>query len=487
MRAAARASIVVPVHNRAGLTKRCLDRVLSDLPADSEVIVVDDASSDETPECLDRYGEAIQVVRLPQNRGYGGACNAGADLARGDNLVFLNNDTEPEPGWLGALLCYSEAHPEAVAVGAKLLYPTGAVQHAGIAFGQDGYPHNLYVGFPGDHPAVNHSRRLQAVTGACLMVRREAFERVEGFDGGFLNSMEDVDLCLRLGEAGDQVHYCPDASVVHLESATRGQDGKFDRSVALYRERWRNRVRRDDLSVFAEDRLLEVEYPDSYPLSVSISPLLASVREGQREAELERLLATYGRHVADLLREVVRLTAELVDRGAEVELPRLPAASEGVPQGSAEDHAELLAAVRQAETEARRLRIGGRLGYPDLVEQIREEVDRSVPEGATVLVVSRGDRELLRLDGRLARHFPEGPAGEYLGHHPNDDAQAIAMLEEQRGAGADYLLVPETAGWWLEHYAGFADHLRSRYAGADHGSCAIFHLDERQAGIEAPR
>lgn len=99
-----------------------------------------------------------------------------------------------------------------------------------------------------------------------------------------------------------------------------------------------------------------------------------------------------------------------------------------------------------------------------------------MPEGATVLVVSRGDRELLRLDGRHARHFPEAPDGGYLGHHPSDGEQAIAMLERQRREGADYLLMPATATWWLQHYTEFAEHLHSRYPGADYDCCSIYRL-----------
>jgi GT2 family glycosyltransferase len=473
-----RATVIVPVHNRAELTRRCLDRVLDDLPPGCEAIVVDDASTDAMPRLLEGYGSAIGVVRLAENRGYGEACNAGAEVAAAELLVFLNNDTEPERGWLQALLGYAEAHPEAAAIGAKLLYPTGAVQHAGVVFGQDGYPHNLYAGFPADHPAVNRARRLQAVTGACLAVRRQAFDRAGGFDGGFLNSLEDVDLCLRLGAAGGEVHYCPQASLVHLESASRGHGGKFEQSVALYRRRWREDVRRDDLAIYAEDGLIEVEYPGSHPLPIAVSPLLASLRQEDREPERERLLQAYGRHVADLLREVVVLSAELADRGREVDLPTLPPAVPG-PARSGAEHAELLAAVRAAEAEARKLRAGGGLGYPDLVERIREEAEQAVPEGATVLVVSRGDRELLRLDGRSARHFPAAPDGGYLGHHPTDDEQAISMLERQRQEGADYLLMPVTAGWWLQHYRGFADHLLSRYAGAEYDSCSVYRLVPR--------
>jgi GT2 family glycosyltransferase len=474
-----RASVIVPVHGRAGLTRRCLDRLLADLPPDCEAIVVDDASPDDTPSVLAGYGDAIRVVRLERNGGYGVACNGGAEVAAGEMLVFLNNDTEPGPGWLESLLDYAASHPDADAIGTKLLYPTGAVQHAGVVFGQDGYPHNLYTGLPGDHPAVNRTRRLQAVTGACLALRRPAFERLGGFDGGFLNSLEDIDLCLRLGEAGGEVHYCPQSSLVHLESASRGREGRFECSVALYRERWRGRVRRDDLAVYVEDRLIEVEYPASYPLSIAVSPLLASVRMEEREPELERLLSSYGRHLTELLREVVRLSVEVADRGEEIELPSLPdmsALTAGTPR-SAADHAELLAAVRKAQAAVAELGDDGRLGYPDLVERVLQEAEEAVPEGATVLVMSRGDRELLRLRGRCARHFPQGPDGGYLGHHPSDDKQAIAMLERERREGAEYLLMPVTAGWWLQHYTEFADHLRDRYPEAEYDSCSVFSLE----------
>ncbi|HEX5593782.1 MAG TPA: glycosyltransferase family 2 protein [Solirubrobacterales bacterium] len=442
-----RASVVIPVHNRAGLTRRCLERVLADLPDGCGVIVVDDGSTDETPEVLADFGEAIAIVRLDRNRGFAAACNAGAEAAAGE-LVFLNNDTEPEAGWLQALLDYADCHPTAAVVGAKLLYPTGAVQHAGVAIGQDGYPHHLYAGFPVDHPAVNRTRRLQAVTGACMLVRRAAFEAVGGFDVGYVNSMEDVDLCLRIGEAEGEVHYCPQATVVHLESATRGRSDRFEVSVERYRGRWRDRVVRDDLAIYAEDGLLEVEYPSAHPLRISVSPLLASIERGDgHEAELEPVLRTQARRGAELEREVTRLTVELADRGIEVEPPRL--------------------------------------GYEEEVAEVREQIERSVPEGAAVSIVSRGDSELLRLGGREARHFPAGEDGRYLGRHPADAEEAVELLEAQRDRGTEYLVIPAAEGWWLDHYAGFARHLQTCAAAEAHDSCTIYALAPSRAKVEA--
>ncbi len=433
------ASVVVPVHGRAGLTRRCLELVLADLPAACEVVVVDDGSRDETPAVLAGFGETIRVVRLEENRGFAAACNAGAEAASGEFLAFLNNDTEPRPGWLGRLLEYAREHPGAAVVGAKLLYPTGVVQHAGIAIGQDGYPHNLYAGFPAEHPAVDRPRRLQAVTGACQLVRRQTFEQVGGFDQGFRNSMEDVDLCLRIGEIGGEVHLCPAAVAVHLESATRGREEKFEASVALYRERWRRRVRRDDLALYAEDGLIEVEYPDGHPLRISVSPLLAAIERSDRHgAELEPLLRRQGRQVEELQREVTRLAAELTDRGAEVELSSFE--------------------------------------YEDDVAEVRAEIERSVPAGASVLVLSRGDSDLLRVRDRAARHFPSGADGRYLGHHPADDEEAVELFEGELRKGAEYLVIPAGELWWLRHYGGFAARLEASPSRESHDACTIYRL-----------
>ncbi len=491
-------SIVVPVHDCAALTRLCLDAVLAGLPTACEVIVVDDASTDATPEVLAAYGDSIRTVRITRNVGYASACNEGAQAARGDSLLFLNNDTEPQPGWIEALAGYAKEHPAAAVVGAKLVYPTGAVQHAGVAIGQDGYPHNLYVGFPVDHPAVNRSRRLRMVTGACMLVRRGAFEEAGGFDAGFVNSLEDVDLCLRIGESGGEVHYCHTAVITHLESASRGRRDRFEQSVRLYRERWRERVPRDDFAIYAEDGLIEVEYAESYPFRLSVSPRLAAVADG-REPEVERLLEAYARQVSDLMAEVVRLTAAVGSRGgdrrrSERFLPSLLERSKGRPSDFA--RGEFLREANRLEAEVRGLQerlareeteaegegadgafaANPRLGYRRLVERVRAAVEEAVPAGANVLVVSRGDRELVDLEGREGHHFPQDDGGGYLGHHPSDSTEAVARLESLRDGGAEYLVVPSTAYWWLDHYDDFAEHLHNRYPRIDSDVCAIFRL-----------
>jgi GT2 family glycosyltransferase len=488
-----RASVVIPVHGRAQLTGRCLEAVLGD-PArrPDELIVVDDASTDSTVELLAAYGDAIRVLRLQRNTGFATAANRGAAAASGEAIVFLNNDTEPQRGWLEALLAAARAHPGAAAIGARLLYPTGAVQHAGVAIGQDGYPHNLYAGFPAEHPAVLRSRSLQAVTGACMLVRRDAFEAVGGFDEGYLNSLEDVDLCLRLGAAGGEVRYCAEAVVTHLESASRGRSDRFEQSLALWRERWRGRVRRDDLALYVEDGLIEAEYADAYPLRLELAAELAIV--GERERPLERLLESYARRLSDLSAEVVRLTVALGSR------PPAPP-SVGETAATALDHDAFLREATAVEAAVaamqRRLEGGGvadgsdepfaasaSLGYRAMSEELRRAVIESVPVGARVLVVSRGDRELLELEGREGLHFPQGPDGDYAGHHPGDGEEAVAQLESLREAGATHLVLPASARWWLEHYGELAAHLGGCERHED-PACTIYELTPVGDGVGA--
>src|SRR5262249_54766360 len=101
--------------------------------------------------------------------------------------------------------------------------------------------------------------------------------------------------------------------------------------------------------------------------------------------------------------------------------------------------------------------------YQDLINRIRDVVRTTLPPGATVLVVSKGDDELVRLEGRAGWHFPQDEQGVYAGYNPADSAAAVRHLEELRGRGAQYLLIPQTALWWLDHYAGFRQHLEDRY------------------------
>ena len=303
-------SVVIPVYNKANLTRQCVDTLLAQPSASCpfEVIVVDDGSRDSTPRMLAGYGDRIRVVTHATNKAFATSCNDGAAAARGEYLVFLNNDTIPFVGWLDALVRHAEAHPRAGLVGSKLLFPDGTIQHAGMAVCQDRQPRHIYAGFPGDHPAVNKPRRMQAVTGACNLIHRDVFAEAGGFDPAFINGYEDVDLCLRLGELGYEVHYCPDSVLVHLEGVSEGRFKHESHSARVFHQRWGAKLTPDDVRYYLEDGLIRFEYAVNY-LDVRVDPLLGFVNRGEAFAGAEQVLHRRAEQVYALIRENVALRA----------------------------------------------------------------------------------------------------------------------------------------------------------------------------------
>lgn len=233
-------SIIMPVWNRLELTRDCLTALsqIKDQP-EYEVIIIDNGSTDGTKEFVSELKGDVQIILNDQNLGFAKACNQGARAASGRYLVFLNNDTIPQPGWLSALVSEVEAHPEVGIVGSKLLYPDGTVQHAGVVRDlEHRLPYHVYKHVPGDHLAVNQRREFQIVTAACMLIRRAIFEEVGGFDEGYVNGFEDADLCLKVRERGGAVVYQPRSVVVHLESQTPGRKGHDDANRIRFLDRW---------------------------------------------------------------------------------------------------------------------------------------------------------------------------------------------------------------------------------------------------------
>jgi GT2 family glycosyltransferase len=173
--------------------------------------------------------------------------NLGAKAAKGEILVFLNDDVQPlSRAWLEALVAQAQ-RPEVGAVGALLLYPNGAIQHAGIVLGINGYAgHPRRGSFDGGFwPWATVTRNVSAVTGACLAIRREVFDQLGGFDLKFPVNYNDVDLCLRAGAAGYQVILEAAARLSHFESRTRVRGVKWE-ELDLFAERWGEQIARGD-------------------------------------------------------------------------------------------------------------------------------------------------------------------------------------------------------------------------------------------------
>ncbi|HVV73993.1 MAG TPA: glycosyltransferase, partial [Verrucomicrobiae bacterium] len=235
-------SIVIPVFNNLDLTRQCLDSIFSNTPQGLyEIIVVDNASTDGTRGFLQQQaeGQRLRGIFNSQNRGFAAACNQGAQEARCPQVLFLNNDTVVLSGWLQALL-EAGKRPGTGVVGAKLLYANGRIQHAGIEF-INGVPDHPYRHAEANLPEANQARELDMVTGACLLIRRELFLELAGFDEVYRNGVEDVDLCLRVRAAGWKVVYEPRAVAYHLEGQSAGRFAHVKENLTIFFERWRRR------------------------------------------------------------------------------------------------------------------------------------------------------------------------------------------------------------------------------------------------------
>jgi len=237
-----RASIIIPVFNKVDYTKNCVDRLRKNTPRDLyELIVVDNASSDGTAEYLKGLGDAVNIIANTENTGFVIACNQGAELARGEYLVFLNNDTEPIEGWLESLIEVADGNPRVGAVGAKLILPDGRLQEAGGIVFSDGNGWNFGYG---DDPAkdiYNIACEVDYCSGACLLVRKSLFDELGGLDKRYIPAYyEETDLCFGLRKMGYQVVYNPRAVVIHHESITAGRDTKsgFKKYIEINRRKF---------------------------------------------------------------------------------------------------------------------------------------------------------------------------------------------------------------------------------------------------------
>lgn len=236
-------SIVIPAWNKWDFTFRCLVSLLEQTRGVAyETIVVDNGSTDETAVALPLL-PGIRAVRNAENLGFSRACNQGAALARGRYLLFLNNDTEARPGWLPPLLAPLERDPGIAVAGAKLLFPDGTLQHAGVGVAYADplpvFPFHLDYRKPAG--ASTRPLELSAVTAACLLIRAEVFRELGGFDEAFLNGYEDMDLCFKVRESGRRVVYVPESVLVHHESVSDGRFLKARENEDLLQRRWMGR------------------------------------------------------------------------------------------------------------------------------------------------------------------------------------------------------------------------------------------------------
>jgi GT2 family glycosyltransferase len=375
------ASIVMVTHDGLVFTRLCLESLLAGGGStELEVIIVDNASADGTANYLNDLSSHDERVRMDlstANTGFAAATNRGVALARGDVIVFLNNDTIPVDGWLDSLVAHLEDHHVGL---------IGAVTN------RSGNEAEIHVGyrtygelerFAAERARTHRGERfdIRTATMFCAAVRRDVWEVVGPLDEQFeVGLFEDDDYSMRVRQAGFSVACAEDAFVHHFGQASIGRlaaTGEYGRVFHANRKRW--------------------------------------------ESKWGRGWTPYAK---------------------------------------------------------RRTR-----DYDGFVERVRQFVHEAVPQGATVLVISKGDDQLLRFADRQGWHFPQDDDGTYAGWYPADSAACIAELERLRARGADFLVIPETSRWWLRHYAEFADHLERNYGPADERAPGmVIPLSQRCAG-----
>jgi GT2 family glycosyltransferase/glycosyltransferase involved in cell wall biosynthesis len=218
-------SLVIPVYGQHLHTFNCLKSLSqhTDL-SDIEVILVDDASPEPVALAL-KYVQGIQLTRNEENLGFIGSCHRGADLARGEYLVLLNNDIQVTPGWLESLLDVFRMRADAGLVGARLVYPDGRLQEAGGIVWRDGSAWNWGRNGDPEHPIYRYLRAADYCSGACLALKRADWVSWGGFDRAYVPAYyEDTDLAFRVRAAGKRVYYQPDAKIIHFEGVSSGTD-----------------------------------------------------------------------------------------------------------------------------------------------------------------------------------------------------------------------------------------------------------------------
>ncbi len=275
-------SLIIPTRDRLDILKPCIESILKLTEYENyEILIVDNRSAQvETLnwlQAIQQEDTRVRVIVYADAFNYSAINNFAVRQARGSIIGLVNNDVEViSPGWLTAMVCHA-IRPEIGCVGAKLYYPDGRIQHAGVILGSGGGSGHAHRYFPRD--AAGYCGRLQqvqnftAVTGACLLVRKALFEQVGGLNETELTiAWNDIDLCLKVRAAGLRNLWTPHAELYHHESVSRGRDRspeqrqRYQAETAYMYRTWGAIMRRDpcynpNLTVAREDFSLNF-FPD---------------------------------------------------------------------------------------------------------------------------------------------------------------------------------------------------------------------------------
>jgi GT2 family glycosyltransferase len=239
-------SIIIPYREHIEMTRACVDAIREVTEyRNYDIVLVDNwSTSDEALAFAEEMSrqDGIRVMRVPESFNYSRLNNLAAAETEGEFLLFLNNDVFIKQGeWLTQMVGEALADPRVGIVGAKLLYPNGRVQHGGVVLGVGGIADHAHRGLTADDPGYMAraicAQDLSAVTAACMLCRRQAFERAGRFDEVELKvAFNDVDLCLKVGAAGYRIVWTPGVVAEHRESLSRGSDTKPEHQARFFDE-----------------------------------------------------------------------------------------------------------------------------------------------------------------------------------------------------------------------------------------------------------
>ena len=264
-------AVVIPTRDGAKLLAECFAGLgdNTDYPSFETVVIDNGSTAPDAIRLLQQIAAEprTRVIQHPGPFNFSAMCNAGARATQARVLLFLNNDIAMlDPGWLKAMVRWA-IRPDIGVVGAKLLFPNGQLQHAGVVLGFGGIAGHIYRRLPKDYSGylaqLVAPHEVAAVTGACMAVERSKFEAVGGFDTEHLPvDLNDIDFCLRIAEHGWTNVWTPEATLIHHQSATRGIDSDpfalYRKERAYFVERWSHVIRDDPyfhpaLSLHAHD------------------------------------------------------------------------------------------------------------------------------------------------------------------------------------------------------------------------------------------
>ncbi|MBQ2934348.1 MAG: glycosyltransferase family 2 protein [Clostridia bacterium] len=271
-------SIIIPNKDHTDDLKKCLTSVYQKSTYKNfEVIVVENNSTE--PETFKYYKAAqskydnLRVITWERGFNYSAINNFAAKQVDGEYILLLNNDIEViTPDWIEQMLMFAQ-RKDVGAVGAKLYYDDDTIQHAGVIVGLGGVAGHSHKGFARDNPGymarASIAQNLSACTAACLLIRKDVYDRVEGLDEGYAVAFNDIDLCMKIRASGYLIVFTPFAEFYHYESKSRGDEdtpekrARFNSEVFRFQERWKKQLKSGDpyynlnLSLDTEDFALK--------------------------------------------------------------------------------------------------------------------------------------------------------------------------------------------------------------------------------------